>query len=533
MNFSDAITRAIRNISKHGDTDIFPFPFETHLFFDREADCKAILEAIHADFDSALSTRPPAAMPSLTQVGYTGFRWANQIEPFWNAYYLACVIALADEIESERIPEADGAVYSYRYVWDDAHAKLFKDSTWTDYRRRGLELSNDAKFVVVTDIADFYPRIYHHRIENALNRLPHPDGLPKRIMSLLNAFSKNVSYGLPIGGPASRILAELALNAVDKNLVRRHVKFCRYADDYCLFCDDRAEAHRLLVLLSEKLYNEGLVLQKKKTKILSVEEFRESSKLLDPQEGDEALKSEEEKLLRISIRYDPYSQTAEDDYEELKEAVNEVDIVGILGREVAKTAIDTTVTKQAINAIRALHDESKMGAVKTLLQDNNLEVLAPVFVTVVRAIKTVYDDLDEEGKDFVDEALVNLYEANSYLLSVELHLAYFIQLLSKRSTTRKEEIMVEIHDRQTSPLLRRLVILTMAQWGCHYWISDVKQKYSGVTEWERRAIILGSYCLGDEGKHWRANTKKSWNDIELLIRDWYSDRIQANQNVPI
>nr|HRJ72702.1 hypothetical protein [Terrimicrobiaceae bacterium] len=150
MNFNDAITRAIRNISKHGDTDIFPFPFETHLFFDREADCKNILEAIHADFDSALSTRPPAAMPSLTQVGYTGFRWANQIEPFWNAYYLACVIALADEIESERIPQADGAVYSYRYEWDETEAKLFKDSTWTDYRRRGLELSNDANFVVVT-----------------------------------------------------------------------------------------------------------------------------------------------------------------------------------------------------------------------------------------------------------------------------------------------------------------------------------------------------------------------------------------------
>lgn len=533
MNFSDASTRAIKNIAKHGDTDVFPFPFENHLFFDRQDDCRTILETIHADLNSALNTRPPATMPSLTQVGYTGFRWATQIEPFWNAYYLACVIALAEQIEAERIPESDRAVFSYRYGWDEKNAKLFKNSTWGDYRRRALELSKNSEIAVVTDIADFYPRIYHHRIENSLNRLPDCGDIPKRIMSLLNAFSKNVSYGLPIGGPASRILAELALNAVDKHLVRRHVSFCRYADDYCIFCDDRADAHRLLVLLSEKLFNEGLILQKKKTKIQSTAEYRENSKLLDPKEESATLKTEEDKLLSISIRFDPYSETADEDYEELKEAVNGVDIVGILGREVAKTAIDTIVTKQAINAVRALDDSTRLGAVKTLLQPENLQVLAPVFVTVMRAIRSVYDELEEEEKNFVDLALVNLYDAKSYLLSVELHLAYYIQLLSKQSSTRKEEILVEIYDEHTSTLLRRLVILAMTQWKCHYWISDVKQNYTASTEWERRAMILGSYCLGDEGRHWRDNTKKSWNEIELLIREWYSDRIQKDLSVPI
>lgn len=472
-------------------------------------------------------------MPSLTQVGYTGFRWATQIEPFWNAYYLACVIALADKIEAERVQENVEAVFSYRYSWDDEKAKLFKDSTWTNYRAKGIELSHLHKYVVVTDIADFYPRIYHHRIENSLNRLPNPGVFPKRIMSLLNAFSKNVSYGLPIGGPASRILAELALNAVDKHLLRRHVKFCRYADDFCIFCDDRADAHRLLVLLSEKLFNEGLVLQKKKTRIQTAEEFREGSKLLDPQQGDAALKSEEEKLLSISIRYDPYSATADEDYEELKEAVNDVDIVGILGREVAKTTIDQTVTKQAINAIRALHEDTRSGAIRTLLQGDNLEVLAPVFVTVMRAIRTIYDEADADTQDFIDRALIALFESNSYLLGVELHLSCYIQVLSKRSSTRKEEIMVEIFDHQTSPLIRRLVILAMADWGCHYWMSDVKQKYMTSTEWERRALILGSYCLGDEGKHWRNNTKRSWNEIDILIRNWYADRFQTNQKVPL
>src|SRR5262249_6010903 len=153
----------------------------------------------------------------------------------WNAYYLSLVISVADQIESQRIPVADETVFSYRFDWQDSTAKLFQDSTWMDFRSRCLKLSASFPIVVQTDISDFYPRIYHHRIENALNRLPNPGNAPKRIMELLKELSKNVSYGLPIGGPASRLLAEFALNGVDLIMVRNGIRFCRYADDYALF----------------------------------------------------------------------------------------------------------------------------------------------------------------------------------------------------------------------------------------------------------------------------------------------------------
>jgi hypothetical protein len=211
MNFDKAIESALRNIASFGDTDIFPFPLETHVFFDRLDDCRGLLQKLHENFNDFISSYPPATIVSLTQVGYTGFRWATQIEPFWNAYYLALLISIADQIELERIAVQEKVVFSYRYEWDDKTAKLFMDITWKDYRIHSLELSKNNQYVVTTDIADFYPRINHHRIENSLNRLPSPSDIPRRIMQLLSSFSKNVSYGLPIGGPASRILAELAL----------------------------------------------------------------------------------------------------------------------------------------------------------------------------------------------------------------------------------------------------------------------------------------------------------------------------------
>ncbi len=529
----EAFRAAIKNIASHGDTDIFPFPFECHLFHDEPEKCAEVLEHLHANYEECMSTYPPDMIENLSQVGYTGFRWAAQIEPFWNAYYLACVIKLAGQIESQRIHEDAETIYSYRFHWQEETGKLFKDSTWRDYKKRCIQLSYKNPCVVITDIADFYPRIYHHKINNALSRLPDPGDLRTRIMGLLSSFSRiNVSYGLPIGGPASRILAELALVAVDRHLKTRQITFCRYADDFCLFCKDKSAAYKTLIFLSELLFDEGLVLNKKKTRIITAKEYRETSKAFLPT-GDDKDTSDERKLLNISLRYDPYSPTAEEDYENLKAAVGEVDIVGILGREVAKIAIDTTVSKQAINAIKTLDPPLQGGAVRTILDPSNLEVLSPVFVTILRLVRSVYVELLENDRDFVDSTLLSLHHEASPLLSIDLNLSYYIQVIGQRKSQVKEELLVELFETHQSPLLRRLIILILADWQCHYWLSSLKRRYAGLSSWEKRAFILASYVLGDEGDHWRKHVKRSWSPMDTIARDWFCNRYPKNKKMPI
>ena len=532
MEIKQAFQAAIKNVATHGDTDIFPFPFENHLFYDNPDKCVETLELIHNNFEDFLASYPPETIVTLSQVGYTGFRWATMIEPFWNVYYLAMVLQLANAIEAQRIHEDKEQVFSYRFCWDNENSKLFKDSTWRDYKNKCLDLSAANNYVVVTDIADFYPRIYHHCIDNALRRLSSPGETPSRIMRLLKAFSNNVSYGLPIGGPASRILAELALVSVDRHLSTHKIKFCRYVDDFCLFCSDKAEAYKTLVFLSEKLFNEGLVLQKNKTRILSSNEFKESSKaFLPPAEGSDL--TDEAKLLNISIRFDPYSPTAEEDYEKLKDAVSEVDIIGILGREVAKTAIEPVISKQAINAIKALDPPLQSGAIRTVLDPNNMQVLSPVFVSILRLVKSVYNDLDEATKNFIDKTLLQLFKEKSPQLSVELNLSYFVQVVGLRYTQEKEEMLVALFEAYSRPLIRRLIILILANWKCHYWLSDLKLKYAGLSSWEKRAFLLSSYTLGDEGRHWRDHVKKTWSPMDIKVRDWFANRINTHTEIPV
>lgn len=523
--------KALLNIIQHGDTDIFPFPFERYLFEEKNKETLDLLESIHLDLDRAISESPPLTIVKLSPVGYYGFRQATMVEPFWNAYFLGLVISLAEKIEKTRITEVEKNVFSYRYEWNKLRGSLFKDTTWISYKKQCIHYSKSSDFVLQTDISNFYPRINHHKLENELKRIDPSTDIPKKIIKLLSVFSGTISYGLPVGGPASRILAELALNHTDFHLKSRGIKFCRYADDYTIFCGSESEAYKILILLSEKLANDQLSLQKGKTKIMSSTEYQEIHKFLDPKPAEDKVANEEQKLLNISIRFDPYSATAIDDYKSLKDAVRQIDIIGILSREVNKTKIDQTVTKQAINSVKALTEENQVQAVKILLDQDNMRTLSPVFTTIMRSVRSVYNDLSDEGKNIVDVSLLDLFKTENYLTKIELNLNYIVQILSVRHSPQKEELFVKLFDTETNHFLKRQIIVAMTNWESHYWLVDIKNQFTTLTSWERRAFIYSSYCLGDEGKHWRLSNKNLFSKEELLVRDWFSER--KNLNRPI
>ncbi|MDZ4782694.1 MAG: RNA-directed DNA polymerase [Planctomycetia bacterium] len=280
-SFADAIDAALSNIVRHGDTDIFPFPFETHIFFDRRVETRDLLLKLHANFKEWLTKYPPAHEAALAPISYNGFRWGTQLDPFWNVYFLACVIFIAKRIEQVRISASELKIFSYRYRYESSTGDLFnKDFGWIQFARRSLDLASTSKYVVLCDISEFYPRLAHHRLENALLQLDVGGDIHTKIMDLLSNYTNTRSFGLPIGGPAARLLSELVLDQIDKLLKGEGIQFTRFADDYHLFVDSLEDAYRALIILSEKLYlNQGLTLQRSKTRILSGTEFISTSPL--------------------------------------------------------------------------------------------------------------------------------------------------------------------------------------------------------------------------------------------------------------
>ena len=534
MTPEEAFKLAAKNVAAFSDTDIFPSTLDRFPCSDELDEVVKALTEIHRTFDQYLASRPPENINALAPLGYTAFRWATQIDPLWNLYFLSLVLLVAETVEGKRIPESDQAVFSYRFQPDPESGHLFGNSSWRDYKKRALEMSQEYSFVLVADVAEFYPRVAHHRLENELKRLGLTTDEPNRIKTLFSKFSQTRSYGLPVGGPASRILAELALNPVDTFLHRKEIPFCRYVDDFHIFAHSPQEAYNHLAFLAQVLFNEGLSLQKTKTRILTSKELQDASAHLDFTGTDDITElPPEARLMRLSLRYDPYSPTAEEDYESLREAVSSIDIVGILSREIAKTNIDTQITKQAIAAIRALEPEHQNGAVQALLEPESLETLAPVFSNVMRLLRSLYDEIDDETKDLADETMISLFNEGSHLIHNDLNLSYLLQVFGQRMSCEKETILIDLYERSQSPLVKKEIILVMAKWGATYWLSDILRRFGSLSKWERKAFIVAAYHMDDEGEHWLNHIKLTLSPDENIIRKWYKERMKRTTEIPL
>ena len=351
-----------------------------------------LLHEAYSHFDETFLNRPPSHIHVLAPSGHTGFRWASQQDPFWNVFLLGVTIALAPFLEDVRIPVASKNVFSYRFDKSATNGTLFReDVSWHDFVVHSHDVATRHSHVLICDISDCYQRIPHHRLENALRQIDESGVGPRYIMRILAHYSSGRSYSVPIGGPAARILVEAVLNLSDKLLKSSQTQFARYADDYHIFVDSINDAYEKLRFLSEKLArNDGLALQKSKTRLMTTAEFTSAqSVLLLPDEED--VNSDVRHLFSLNLRYDPYSETGDEDYESLKSELAQIDIMGILNRELAKTRVHGAVARKLIQSIRYLDRPQMEGAILTLTQ--NLNVLYPLFPVVAIVIKACFAEL--------------------------------------------------------------------------------------------------------------------------------------------
>jgi hypothetical protein len=516
---------AIDNVSKLGDTDIFPFPIENMMFFDRALNIESVLIDIEQNFDTWISQYPVDSMHSCIPVGYTGYRWATIIDPLWNAFLLYQVLKISEQIEHARIPAGKEAVFSYRMKIDETTGKLFDTNiNWRSFYNKAIEIaeSDSFQYVVRFDISDFYNRIYHHKLENEIIRIGADPNVKYRIMKILQDISNNDSYGLPVGGNAARILAELLLNPLDQMMTNKRYKYVRFVDDFILFANSKEDAFSKLNWCADYLLrNGGLSLQKSKTQIQTKTEFISHAK--STIEGDDTPDSKERaKFMRIHIHYDPYSLTADEDYKQLRDQLIGFDITTLIKDEIRKSRIHLALGKQLMSAITFLDGTKLDLAINAIC--SNFEALYPVFPSAMQVIYKKMLELSPAAQKHVIEILSKLVEDNSYLLQTENNASYVIRVLSLVNSEQSIQAIDYLYTHMTSALVRSNCIYAMANLSNYYWIADLKSKYLTLTSWERRAFIASSYFLRDEGRHWRDHTKDQFTKLEIEVRDWVATK---------
>jgi hypothetical protein len=161
--------------------------------------------------------------------------------------------------------------------WNDFTKKLYFDSK---------EFENG--FVADLDIANFYDSIQLDSLEYKLRKyVPHQcNDVIYLLLHFLRYWNRHINFyrqqgaGIPqdVFGECSRILANFYLQSYDKQFSKYCTalggKYFRYADDQVVFADSKAKLEIIIAKASSLLMREGLNLNQKKVKIMSIKEFK-------------------------------------------------------------------------------------------------------------------------------------------------------------------------------------------------------------------------------------------------------------------
>lgn len=180
-------------------------------------------------------------------------------------------------------------VLSYRYESNPQNRKyLFKNkiNRWFTFEGVTLTFVRSGKFLLVTDLSNFFENIAREQIVAGLEKvIPEieatgPEKLQIRnaiatLDRLLERWTFSGTHGLPQNRDASSFLSNMLLSRVDRAMAAKGYDYYRYVDDIRVIADSEVHARRALQDLIRLLRTVGLNINANKTAILSPETSQE------------------------------------------------------------------------------------------------------------------------------------------------------------------------------------------------------------------------------------------------------------------
>lgn len=506
MEISKAVSLAIDNVRKEGLTDIFSRPYETELLK-------------NAVFSSRISAEVTKRIKSgsLQELGVHpiqhvlfpkrepfDFRRAALMEPLDTLVYLALVLSVAAEIEQHRSPLKDKHVFSYRFHPQKGY--LFNQNyhyTSFDTFAQKKAKSSRVNVLVKCDIANFYDRINLHRLESTLLAFNLDKSRVGLINQLLLFWANRDSYSIPIGGNASRILAEAALISIDDFLISNKVVYSRFVDDYRFFAPDTKTAHSWLMMFTERLFLEGLSINPMKTLIEDVSK-RLSSVKPDRQVSAQ-LKVNTDSPARMIVGYSgtiptKFRKLSPKEREKLKEQN--------LGSLITKLQKQFVVLPADIkNLFRVLAAKSAFGKLSVFpgILDTFPQFI-PLFVDlIVKESENIPAKTRTTLKDYIRELVLNAERIPEYIL------IDCVRLLGSKNYLEVDAILDLFRGlkRNSGVYIGRSILDALLDNANRSQIIEIRQSFNRADAWEKRAIIrlVQKHLPEEEKRPWLKNVR--------------------------
>jgi hypothetical protein len=514
----DHFRRAAADVGAHGDNDVLPFDIDNRFIKQNEEALADIAFQFCSDLARGAADGARKAISSLSifserllaPTGPAGFRIATKIHPFWNVYFNGLGIAIAEALEPTRSERA----HSYRFA-PQGDSLFIREASWRAFREITVAecvAQPEGAVIVQTDISSFYEHVSHHRIENSINDLfPDDKTIAPQVDRFLSRFAAGRSFGLPVGGQCSRVLAEMILTLVDRQLTDAKLKWRRYVDDFVLITASQAEAYRALTILAHALADYGLTLNRTKTTLLSSKHFVDYVRAQLGTAGDEP-----NKLIEIDLHFDHYSDTADSDYEELKEVVASLDIGALLDLELRKAQPDTFLVAQISRTLK-LHDPKvAVQLCRTLLSKQNLHAFRASWSTIMRGVAQVRSDAAFSAIfSKLDELLDVISQHSAHLLTAEASQLHYLRTLRFRRTDLRAQYVYGLYSSTKSQTVRRACIECWGTWRDRTSFTRERNQWNSLQPDEQRMLWHVAAAFDDEGNKFRAQVRASlpqaWN----------------------
>jgi hypothetical protein len=485
------ITWSIDHLLTHGDTDIFPYPLEFSFLADRKAEIAAELAKQEIG-----NYRPMSALESLVPKSRYNFRVAHQLFPVDCVLLTSSIRDIGEELEKSRLPPDQGP-FSYRYLPNEEFDLFAKDCRYGDWLRtqylRLVFAQDKFTHIIEADISEFYQRIYHHRLENALFVATTNKSVARFLKQFISDVRAPQSFGIPVGGNASRLLAEILLNDTDRALIAEGYEFSRYVDDFRLYLRRDQDPYAALAFLSEHLMtNEGLFLASAKTRVRTLGEYFERLNISSGEDTAQADESAAQRLLQEI--YDS------EDSAEAVEALRSEDLIGDLKAELSNEFWDVGRIRVLLRCMKLTKAADAAEFIK-----GHLRELLPFVKDVVLLIEELVRDGSELFDGLADEIVKLILDPAAQRLSVTR--AWLLELFIRE--------VIPISYEQAKPLFElketldiRAILVLRGQLADVNFFRQRKTKMDELNPWVQPAFIYAAHCLpSDEYKAWLGTIK--------------------------
>ena len=506
----------LTHVTAQSDTDIFPHAFEFDALAAHWKDSKTLLQ--QAD---VLSWKGRDARRCLVPKHKYGFRVSTQLDPLDFIVYTALIHEVGKKLEAARIPTSANVVHSYRFAPTD-DGRMFSDEfTYRTFQKTSHHIctSSGVRYVAIADIADFFPRLYTHRVENALDAAlgaGHMHGTA--LKQLMRHWSGPYSYGIPVGSTASRLLAEVTISDIDAALLSEGATYARYSDDFRFFCKSEADAYKFLTLVARFLLdNHGLTLQQHKTKILGAGRFR-SVYLRENEEREVDTLSERFYGFLDSIGIqDPYEEIDFDALlPEQQAEIAALNLESLLTDQLRSTDPDIALTKFLLRRLRQIGNVSA-----TALVVDKFSKFVPVVREAIEYLLHV-PGLSGTAKADFGKRLLSLYKKRKSLAShLEYARMYMLHPFAVDDEWNNEGEYVSLYNEAVDEFSTRELVLALGRSRQDFWFRARKQTASSMAPWVRRAFIYGASCMpADEYNHWTRGRRQQMDPLETIVAQY-------------